>query len=162
MDYFLGGSLWTWLFLLAGVVSCLAIAFQDLRFRWVHVLPLALLAGSGLGFHLSGRTFNGTYLTLCLANLVMISLVFGLSALYIKLRGLRFLNHSLGLGDIVFVYALGCWLEPPLLFFCLGSGSIVVLVLALWRRGPWQKDSIPLAGCLAIWSPVTTGIMLLS
>ena len=144
-----------WVLFGLAAVSCLIICFQDLRTRWVHILPLGILGGSGIGHHLLLRPEN--YWPQVGFNFVFISSILGIVGLYLLLRRKRFIDHSLGMGDVVFFYMAACWLGAEAFLWFFTTGILIVLLLVLGMgllTAPSSKGSdypIPLAGGMAAY-----------
>jgi hypothetical protein len=144
-----------------GVVACLVLLVQDLRGRWVHVVPVVVLWLAGLGYRWS-MVGNEIWMDLAV-TVVFLSLVLGLTWVVMKWRkpNVQLLNVGLGLGDILMFFALMGWFDAfgYLLFFV--SGLILVLagVVGLMSLGRWKPaNTIPLAGLLGgyalVYAPI--------
>ncbi len=144
-----------------GGVACLVLLVQDLRGRWVHVVPVVVLWLAGLGFGWV-KVGNGILREL-LVIVVFLSLVLGLTWIVMKWRkpNGQLLNVGLGLGDVLVFYALMGWFDAFgfVLFFV--SGLVLVLggVVSLISLGRWDAArTVPLAGLLGgyalVYAPI--------
>jgi hypothetical protein len=135
-----------------GAVACIVIFIQDIRGRWVHLLPLLLLLVSGLVFRLR---LEGSAIWMDLAvNGGFIAAVLGMAWLFFKLRGKtgKFIDEQIGLGDVIMFLAVATWLDSLgfILFFVSGLLLVLALVLALQVLGRLKPQfTVPLAGLLA-------------
>ncbi|MEM7035863.1 MAG: hypothetical protein AAF570_02715 [Bacteroidota bacterium] len=134
-----------------GLGACLLILVQDLRARWVHVVPLVLLLASGLVFrrlHDGAETWPGFG-----ANVMFVVVILAVVALYFRLKdGGKFLDEKLGLGDVVMLFAVAAWLDPLGFVLYYVSGMLVILAgvsLFLAVKGVGKEYPVPLAGLLA-------------
>ena len=141
------------------IMTCSTIAYQDLKDRRVLWLLFPLL-GILLGvLHLSNSNWP-QFSVQVLLNLALISVVLGTLYLYTKLLAkAKFLNHSFGLGDLLFFYAFAMGF-PTVTFLVLFSMSVffstLIHFLFLRRYG---EPTAPLAGLMAVF---LIGITLLS
>ncbi len=135
------------------LILCLAyIALQDFKERKVFwfLFPLAM-ACFGL-MHFTKTANIGVFLYQVGINWLSVSLVILILFLYTRwIAKKAFLNHSLGLGDILFFLALGLGF-PPLTFTILFAGAIlfsVLIFISLKSRLKWQ--TVPLAGLMSTY-----------
>lgn len=138
-------------FLLPALGCCLLIAFQDIKDREIHLLPLLLLTLLGTSFGLLSE--SSLWLKSFGMNLALIVLITGIPALYFSLKGRRFFDEMLGWGDIVFMLAAASWLTPPhfILFYSISTLGALAGVGVLAALGEFQKDtSVPLAAAMSI------------
>lgn len=147
--------------LILGALACIIICYQDLRNRWVHIVPLLVLLGSGLIFR---WRLEGTAMWQDLvANVVFILLVLGLAWLIFKLRKRpgKFIDEQIGLGDVVMFLSVATWLDTLgfICFFVSGLLLVLILVLILQAFNKLKPQfTIPLAGLLAAYLLLFTPI----
>lgn len=148
----MGAAEWTWLAwsgVALGMLCCLVVLVQDLRGRWVHLLPLGGIALGGLLFHF---TVVGTTTWMHLGiNFGMLTILLSVVWGFFKWRG-KAMKEMIGAGDIVLLYALAVWLDPAgfWLFYIVGMWMVLISVLIGRAAGLFRKDyPIPLAGLLA-------------
>ena len=137
---------------LLAAAACIWIAVQDFRSREVSVLLFIGLGALGLLMMLSGDSFS---FLMAFLNAVVVALMVGVVALWQIIRGrsIRAEGLGLGLGDVAFLLAAGCWLFPmTFILFLVGSFWLVLLGSLAYRK--WKKlDAqwpIPLAGGQAL------------
>ncbi|MEO9511827.1 MAG: hypothetical protein ABJN84_04270 [Flavobacteriaceae bacterium] len=135
------------------LMVCLGgISYQDFKERKVFwfLFPLAmLLFGLLLFLHTNGsKTFIYYSVTNTLLVTAMVAILFVYTRFVLKKA---FLNHSLGLGDILFFYALGVGF-PTITFVVLFVGSIVFsLLVFLMSKKKLALSTVPLAGLMAFF-----------
>lgn len=135
------------------LMLCLAyIALQDFKDRRVFwfLFPAAMLL---FGFvHFMKTADIGSFIYQLGINWSMVAFVVLTLFLYTRLIAKKaFLNHSLGLGDILFFFALGAGF-PPLTFTILFAGSILfslLIFIGLKSRLKWR--TVPLAGLMSAY-----------
>ena len=133
------------------MISCAVIIYQDLKDRSViwTLFPmlgilLAYLHIQYLGWEL--------FLAYALVNCLLISMIILLMFVYTKaILKKPFLNHSFGLGDLLFFYAFALGF-PSVTFLILFAGSVLFasLVFYLYRIKK-AADTVPLAGLMGIF-----------
>lgn len=129
-----------------------SIVFQDFKERKVFwfLLPLAMLL---FGLVHSLQTIESiVFFHYALINFLLITCI--ITILFIHTRFIlkkAFLNHSLGLGDILFFYAFGLGF-PTITFIVLFVGAIIfsLLVFLLFKK-TLKLDTIPLAGLMGFF-----------
>jgi hypothetical protein len=136
---------------LAAILGFGTIAFQDLKERMVHwvLFPIMGLLLAALQLqHISWEfvLFFG------LANTALVSGVLLLLFLYTKYIGKKkFLNHSFGLGDVLFMYAFALGF-PMVTFIVLFSCSLCFSLLGFVVLNYFVKtETVPLAGFMGIF-----------
>ena len=141
-------------------LSLLFISYDDFRERKVYWFLFPIV-----GFFLGIIHFNNTielqiFLYQVLVNFTLVTLVLILLYLIVKLVLKKtFLNHSLGLGDILFFYAFACGF-PTITFLILFVNSIVFsLLFYLILRKRLHLNPIPLAGIMSLF---VLGVFVLS
>lgn len=135
------------------LMLCLAyIALQDFKERRVFwfLFPLAMVL---FGFVHFIKTVNiDVFIYQVGINWLSVSLVILILFLYSRLIARKtFLNHSLGLGDILFFFALGVGF-PPFTFTILFASAILfslLIFIGLKSRLKWQ--TVPLAGLMSTY-----------
>lgn len=135
------------------LMGCLGyLAFQDFKERQVFgflLLLIALLLGAlhrvqvldwrVFGYHCS---FNGLLVTGVIAVLF----------LYTRWIAQKpFLGHSIGLGDLLFFYALAVGF-PPLAFVVIFTGSLLFsLLMYMAIKHRLREKTVPLAGLMGLF-----------
>jgi len=137
---------------IAASVTLVCIAYQDFKARQVYWFFFPLL-GIFLGLmHFFNTAVSQIFVYQILINLIMVSLV--LTVLYIMVKYVlkkRFLNHSLGLGDILFFYAFALGF-PSLTFIILFANSLLFSVLFFFfLKKRLELKTIPLAGIMSLF-----------
>ncbi|WP_163419239.1 hypothetical protein [Flagellimonas sp. HSM57] len=128
------------------------ITYQDFKERKVFwfLFPLAMLL-LGLLYYLQ-VTNASVFLYQILINTILVTSI--LSILFIYTRFItkkRFLNHSLGLGDILFFYALSLGF-PTLTFIVLFvAATMFSLLVFLISKRNLKHKTVPLAGLMALF-----------
>ncbi|MEM6766788.1 MAG: hypothetical protein AAF655_17770 [Bacteroidota bacterium] len=147
-----------------GLLSCVWIAWEDLKSRYIHILPFLLLGISGaIYLYLSFPKEWYIYLLLNLGGVGILMLLLGL--IYRWKGEKNILDNKLGLGDIFMFGSLACWFMPKSFwsFFslnmCVWAGVYGLLQITQFLP---KNYPIPLAGLLAIGFMVyQLGLMLL-
>ena len=128
-----------------------AIAFQDIKERMVYwfLFPMVALF---LGFAFWQQSNPELFLVFSLTNLFFVSTILLISFLYTKYVTRKpYLNHSLGLGDLLFFYALAFGF-PTLTFIVLFVSALIFsLVLHTVFGTSQEKSSVPLAGYMSLF-----------
>jgi hypothetical protein len=133
-------------------LMCIVLVVQDLRGRWIHLVPVLGLMAAGLAWAgLQGWDVLRLHVTV---NLVFLVLVVGLTWGVLKLRhpGQPLLNRKIGLGDLLFFVAVIGWLGPVgyAVFFVSSLVLVLLFVGLLILLQRWRMDNqIPLAGLQA-------------
>lgn len=129
-----------------------SIVFQDFKERKVYwfLFPLAMLLFGSL--HFLHSTEPKVFFYYSLINFVLITCIIGILFIYTKfILKKSFLNHSLGLGDILFFYAFGLGF-PSTTFIVLFVGTIIFsLLVFLLFKGRLKLDTVPLAGLMGLF-----------
>ncbi|MEM7380764.1 MAG: hypothetical protein AAF361_06140 [Bacteroidota bacterium] len=138
---------------------CGSIAVQDFKERAVLWVLFPLTAAL-LGILYYNTTSTQDFLWNIFTNLILVSVMILILFLYTHfIRGKAFLNHSLGLGDILFFYAFAIGFPTftfVTLFVCSLLFSLLLFALAKKR---FSNPTIPLAGLMGLF---LTGLMLSS
>ncbi len=133
------------------ILSCGLIAFQDFKERSVSWILFPLI-----GFLLAWIHLNNTsveqYTVFVSANILLVSTILLILFLYTKhIAKMKFLNVSLGLGDLLFFYAFAMGF-PTMTFIVLFVGSILFsLTIFLLSKSKHKFDTIPLAGLMGVF-----------
>ncbi len=138
-----------WVLWVVGGLSCLLIAYEDIRSRTVSVVWLVAFGLAGLGFQLaySQPLWDIAW------NLVLLGFIIGIILLFYRLKGQKVMDRALGWGDVVMLIGLAMWFDTAgfLGFYVVSTLliSFIFLTLRAFKRIP--KDyPIPLAGFMAI------------
>lgn len=129
-----------------------SISYQDFKDRKVYALlfPAMLLLLTSLHFLQSPTAI--AFLYHILANMLIVSALISILFVYSRLV-LRnaFLNHSLGLGDILFFFAFAFGF-PTITFVVLFTGSVLFsLLVFLVSKKRFAMKTVPLAGLMALF-----------
>jgi hypothetical protein len=128
------------------------IAFQDFKERKVFwfLFPLAMVLFGLL--HYLQSIAPEIFFYYALINFLLITCI--IATLFIHTRFIlkkAFLNHSLGLGDILFFYAFGLGFSS-VTFIVLLVGAVVFSLLAfLLFKKRLKLDTVPLAGLMGFF-----------
>ncbi len=133
------------------IVSCAFICYQDFRERLVFWFLFSLL-GFFLGLIFFLQVPNSFFLFGIVTNTLLVALILMLLYAYAKFFLKKpFANHSLGMGDMLFFYAMAVGF-PPITFMVLFAGAIFFsLISHLVVRKRYQKPTVPLAGFMGIY-----------
>lgn len=134
-----------------GFLAAIGIAWQDFRFRQIHILLLIALglAGLALPTHYVAERLQET-----LINFGLICFIFLFLFLILRFshQG-KIMDRMLGWGDVVMLFSLACWFGT-FDFLCFYTFSTVLLSLgfgfALSLKKIKRNFPIPLAGAWAI------------
>ncbi|NAS12388.1 general secretion pathway protein [Poritiphilus flavus] len=138
---------------------CGSIAVQDFRERAVLWILFPLTAALLATLYLKS-TFLQDFLWNIFTNLILVSFMILILYIYTHfIRGKAFLNHSIGLGDVLFFYAFALGF-PTFTFVTLFVCSLLfsLFFFSLARKRLTNK-TIPLAGLMGLF---LTGLMLTS
>lgn len=134
-------------------MACLGyIAFQDFQERKVFwfLFPMAMILFGLVHFMTVEEHeifLNYVSLNLLLVTLIII-LLYGYSRFIAKDK---FLNHSLGLGDILFFYAFATGF-PTFTFIILFANAILFSLLSfLVLKKKFKQQTVPLAGFMGLF-----------
>ncbi len=131
---------------------CGSIFFQDVKERLVSWFLFPLLGiFLGLIFYDTVATEHFFLLSL-VTNIALVTLIVLILFIYAKfILKKKFINHSFGMGDLLFFYAMAVGF-PPLTFIVLFAGGVFFSLLLFFalkkRRG---MTTVPLAGYMAIY-----------
>ncbi|MET1260640.1 hypothetical protein ABV409_14935 [Flagellimonas sp. DF-77] len=131
------------------------IAYQDLRERLVYWI-LFPLVGLFMALAYLERSMTISFIWNVVGNWILISLVLLLLWAYTKMRQRApFLNHSIGLGDILFFYAMAFGF-PMVTFLVLFTGSLLFsLAIHLIANRKGTAATVPLAGYMSLFLIIT-------
>jgi len=133
------------------MLCALFIVFQDFKERAVFwfLFPILGICHALVWYK---HTTTSTFWICLLFNVLLVSMVLLLLFIYTqKIRGVLFLNHSLGLGDMLFFYALAVGF-PPATFIVVFSFSIFFSWVGyVIFRDRMLGNTIPLAGFMALF-----------
>ncbi|ALM09325.1 hypothetical protein SB49_14015 [Sediminicola sp. YIK13] len=133
------------------MASCALICYQDFKERTVFWFLFPILGISiGIMHYLYVETpLFIIYITI---NFLLTSLILLLLYLYTKLiRKVVFLNHSFGLGDLLFFYAIGFGF-PTITFVVIFSTSVLFsLLVYLGIKKSLKQNTVPLAGLMGLF-----------
>ena len=138
-------------FKLLAIACCGLICYQDFRERLVYwfLFPMLGIALAYIFFQYTVPTF---FLWSVVTNCVLVTLILGLLYLYSKYRLQKpLVNHSLGLGDILFFYALAVG-YPPVTFLVLFVGAVFFSLFSyLVLKKSLRNHTVPLAGLMGFY-----------
>jgi len=130
---------------------CGLICYQDFKERLVYwfLFPLLGIALASIFFQHAAPSF---FLLSLLTNIVLVTLVLGLLYMYSRFMLKKpFINHSLGLGDILFFYALAVGF-PPVTFIILFVGAVFFSLFSyLVLKKRLRDNTVPLAGFMGFY-----------
>jgi len=129
----------------------LVIAYQDIRDRMVTMVIFPLLSVVLAWIHISHSGWE-VVLWFSLLNLLLVNAMLLLLFVYTRIRRSgKFLNHSIGLGDIFFFCAFAVGF-PTLTFSVLFVGALLFsLFLFLTVKSVRDMRTVPLAGFMALF-----------
>lgn len=130
---------------------CGTIAYQDLKDRMVIWVAFPMMALILTSIHLASSGWE-LVLWFSATNLLLVSGILLLLFLYTEfVSKKKFLNTSLGLGDILFFYAFSLGF-PTLTFVILFVGALLFsLFLFLLLKSVQNMETVPLAGFMSLF-----------
>ncbi len=134
------------------VILCLAsIAYQDFKERavyWFLFFVLGIMLGV-LHYH---NTVAPVFMLSVLLNFLLVSLIVLVLFCYSKMvLKIGFLNHSIGLGDLLFFYAIAVGFST-VSFVILFSFSILFSVTTFFFfKKHMSNKTVPLAGIMSVF-----------
>ncbi len=133
------------------VAICGAIAYQDIKDRMVIWIAFPMMALVLTLIHAASSGWEQVF-WFSITNLLLVSGVLLLLFLYTRFFSKKkFLNTSLGLGDILFFYAFSFGF-PTLTFVILFVGSLLFsLFLFLSLKSVQHMETVPLAGYMSLF-----------
>ena len=140
------------IFKIAASLSLLVIIYQDFKERQVYWFLFPLL-GLFLGLlNFSNSLEFHTFIYYITINLVLTTLVLGLLFIVVKVFfKKRFIDYSLGFGDILFFYTFAFGF-PTITFIILFANSLLFsLVLFLFFKKVFKLKTVPLAGLMSLF-----------
>ena len=130
---------------------CGLIAYQDIKERLVYwfLLPILGLLLALIFFQYVGPSF---FMLSLVTNVVLVTLILGVLFAYAKLILKKtFINHSLGLGDILLFYAFALGF-PPMTFIILFVGAVFFSLFSyLVLKKSLRDTTVPLAGFMGLY-----------
>jgi hypothetical protein len=135
------------------------VAYQDFKDRTVLWILFPIIAVLLILIH-SQRVAWESVLFFSGINLLLVGMVLCILWLYTKwIMKVTFLNHAIGLGDILFLIAFATGF-PTVTFIILLVGSLLFSIAAYSAlRGFFKMETIPLAGLMGIF---LIGVLLFS
>ena len=141
------------------ILSCAAIAIQDITERMVYWILFPITGVFLAWLHLQQSNWNG-FLINTSGNWLIVATIIMILWVYTKFfRKQKFLNASLGLGDILclFAFALGF---PTVTFIVLLASSLCFSVLAyIVLNYVVDAKTVPLAGFICLF---LIGVLIIS
>jgi uncharacterized membrane protein len=138
--------------LLIAMICGMAIFWQDIKTRRIHLIPILVLTLDGLfrnGLNIGKNTLISFFINLAFLACMLFTVVF-----FYRLKGEKqVMDRMLGWGDVLTLVALAAWMEPPtFLFFYTASTLLIGFVFSLltWIGRVDPAYPIPLAGWLCL------------
>lgn len=134
-------------------MMCLgSIVFYDFKERKVYwfLFPIALLLFGSL--HFLSTIEPKVFFYYAFINFLLVTSIITILFVYSYFISKKaFLNHSLGLGDILFFYAFGFGFSTTT-FIVLFVGTIIfsLLIFLLFKKS-FKLDTVPLAGLMGLF-----------
>ena len=127
------------------------ITFQDIREKKVSWV-LFPIAGLLLCVLYENKTIIQYSYIFLIMNIILTTSILGILFLYTRIiRGMKFLNVSFGLGDVLFFYAFALGF-PTITFLILFVSSILFsLMVSLIQKKKNTDNGIPLAGLMSLF-----------
>ncbi len=134
-------------------MGCLGfIAFQDFKERKVlwFLFPFAMVLFGLVHFlQIDGLNLFSHYI---LINFVLITGIIEILFIYTKfILKKKFLDHSLGIGDIFFFYAFGLGFPSVTFIILFVSAVLFSLLVFLLLKKRLELDTVPLAGLMGLF-----------
>lgn len=131
------------------------IAFQDVKERMVYWV-LFPMVGLFLGLAHWQKSTPKAFMMFSLVNVFFVTMLLLISWLYTKyIKGAKYLNQSLGLGDLLFFYAIAFGF-PTMTFIVLFVSALVFsLALHIALGISKRQATVPLAGYMSLFLMVT-------
>lgn len=138
--------------LLIASICGITIFWQDIKTREIHLIPILILAVTGLNHNWS--QVGKIALISFLINLAFLTCMLLSVVLIYRIKGeKKIMDRMLGWGDVLTLVALAAWMEPPhFLFFYTASTLVIGIVFSLltWVGRVDATYPIPLAGWLCL------------
>ncbi|WP_299535728.1 general secretion pathway protein [Ulvibacterium sp.] len=133
------------------IAVCAIVAYQDIKDRMVIWVAFPMMAVLLTLIHATSSGWEAVF-WFSVINLLLVSGVLLLLFIYTRLASRqKFLNTSLGLGDILFFYAFSFGF-PTLTFVILFVASLFFsLFLFLALKSIRQMETVPLAGYISLF-----------
>ncbi|PRP65886.1 hypothetical protein BST86_01665 [Nonlabens agnitus] len=131
------------------LIALFAIFLQDIRDRevyWILFPFVALLAGTIFFYN---TTFDHFLISITL-NLLLITSILCVIFLYIKLKMRTSIDQSLGLGDVLSLYALCFTFSTVSFIIIFVIGLFLSLLMHLILQKSSKYETVPLAGNLSL------------
>ncbi|SNR62945.1 hypothetical protein SAMN04488009_2837 [Maribacter sedimenticola] len=146
---------------IALLVILALIAFQDIKDKKVNWVFFPISAIMLFILYQSHSSLQFSFPFLCM-NIILITSILGIVFVYTKyIRGMKFLNVSFGLGDVLFFYAFALGF-PTITFLVLFTCSIMFsLVISLFNSKDYNITGVPLAGLMSLFLAIILSIDLL-
>ena len=137
------------------IISLLPICYQDFSNRSVHWFYFPLLTLAGIFYTMASLHSFRQMLYNTAINAAFLLLQIGILKLYfvvVRRSTTPLLDNKIGWGDILFLFAAGCFFSPGcfILFYVLSLLFSLVIGLALGLLRTKRYDSVPLAGLQAL------------
>ena len=141
------------------ICSLTLIAFQDMKYRQIHIVLPVLLFIASL-YSVTNKFKDALGLKNTAFNMGLMAIIFFILVFYMTIKNKRLLNpfeNYFGLGDLLFYMAISPFfqLHTYILFFIISM--IFSIILHLVFRKFVSHDSIPLAGFSALLLIVIIG-----
>lgn len=148
-----------WVIKVISCITLLFIAYQDFKERRVYWFLFPLLGASLLYLHFLHTGIFKILTYYILLNIILISLILLILFLFTNLvLKKQFLNHSFGLGDILFFYAFALGF-PTITFTILFANALIFSFLFFFILKKTQNfKTAPLAGLMSLFLFFILGI----
>jgi hypothetical protein len=127
------------------------IALQDIKDKKVNWILFPMTAILLFTLYQNSTPLNLSY-TFLLMNILMVTSILGILFIYTTyIRGMKFINVSFGLGDVLFFYAFALGF-PTITFLILFVCSIIFsLIITLLKTKEYNVPGVPLAGLMSLF-----------
>jgi hypothetical protein len=136
------------------IVVLFGIIYEDFRYRLVKVFLYVLLFAFLLTQRL-GELPTKDFLFLAGINLCYLLLLLSVCLLvvYLRHKTWKFIDHFLGLGDVLYLVSIAIWFEPvTFVFFNTASFALALLLHFILRNFSFYRvESVPLAGMQSLF-----------
>ncbi|AUP81628.1 general secretion pathway protein [Flavivirga eckloniae] len=130
------------------------IFFQDIKDRMVYWF-LFPVVGLCVGILFFLKTLPELFYTSILINLVFVSILLGTVFLYTKFKLKKHFSNAIGIGDVLFLFALIFACESVSFIILLTSALIFSLVLHICLSKKNKSVTVPLAGYMSLFFGIT-------
>ncbi|MNX58820.1 hypothetical protein D3C86_896720 [compost metagenome] len=138
-----------WYLKLILILVFLIVLYQDFNNRLVYWFLYPIIGVLAFAIQLYNLPVTIVFFNLGV-NLLFVTLILGVSYLYVKYRNLDFKN-AIGIGDILFFVFISCTFSIVSFLILFVFALLFSLILHFVLSNKKEQQTVPLAGCMSLF-----------